>query len=139
MQCKLYLPDAIQSISTRLSQKKQCLTLWMCGSDSSIRQRRVGRQQQHVVVCLPRPMEGMGRLQFSDLFSQNCQFHHRRLESLEHLMCLIYILLSTTVSHFLTLRMPFFFTRSLFYIIFYCIHFHFASTLCMCVMYLTSI
>ena len=53
-----------------------------------------------VVVCLPRPMEGMGRLQFSDLFSQNCQFHHRRLESLEHLMCLIYILLSTTVSHF---------------------------------------
>ena len=25
-----------------------------------------------VVVCLPRPMEGMGRLQFSDLFSQNC-------------------------------------------------------------------
>ena len=22
---------------------------------------------------------------------QNCQFHHRRLESLEHLMCLIYI------------------------------------------------
>ena len=22
-----------------------------------------------VVVCLPRPMEGMGRLQFSDLFS----------------------------------------------------------------------
>ena len=56
-----------------------------------------------VVVCLPRPMEGMGRLQFSDLFSQNCQFHHRRLESLEHLMCLIYILLSTTVSHFLDL------------------------------------
>ena len=34
-------------------------------------------------------MEGMGRLQFSDLFSQNCQFHHRRLESLEHLMCLM--------------------------------------------------
>ena len=27
-------------------------------------------------------MEGMGRLPFSDL-SQNCQFHHRRLESLE--------------------------------------------------------
>ena len=51
-----------------------------------------------VVVCLLRPMEGMGRLQFSNLFSQNCQFRHRRLESLEHLMCLIYILLSTTVS-----------------------------------------
>ena len=67
-----------------------------------------------VVVCLPRPMEGMGRLQFSDLFSQNCQFHHRRLESLEHLMCLIYILLSTTVSHFLDLTDAFFFTRSSF-------------------------
>ena len=23
-----------------------------------------------VVVCLPRPMEGMGRLQFSDLFTE---------------------------------------------------------------------
>ena len=61
-----------------------------------------------VVVCLPRPMGRMGRLQFSDLFSQNCQFHHRRLESLEHLMCLIYILLSTTVSNFLDLTDAFF-------------------------------
>ena len=68
-----------------------------------------------VVVCLPRPMEGMGRLQFSDLFSQNCQFHHRRLESLAHLMCLIYILLSTTVSHFLDLTDAIFFTRSPFF------------------------
>ena len=42
------------------------------------------RHRLHV-VCLLRPMEGMGRLQFSDFFSQNCQFHHRRLESLEHL------------------------------------------------------
>ena len=24
----------------------------------------------NVVVCLPRPMEGMGRLQFSDLFTE---------------------------------------------------------------------
>ena len=38
------------------------------------------------------------------------------------------------LSFFWTLRMPFF-TRSPFF----CIHFHFASTLCMCVMYLTSI
>ena len=39
---------------------------------------------------------------------QNCQFHHRRLESLEHFNVLyiyIYIILSTTVSHFWTLRM----------------------------------
>ena len=56
-------------------------------------------------------MGGMGRLKFSEFFSQNCQFHHRRLESLEHLMCLIYILLSTTVSHFLDLTDAFF-TRS---------------------------
>ena len=31
-------------------------------------------------------------------FSQNCQFHHRRLESLEHFNVLLYIILSTTVS-----------------------------------------
>ena len=60
-------------------------------------------------------MEGMGRLQFSNLFSQNCQFHHRPLESLEHLMCLIYILLSTTVSHFLDLTDAIFFSRSPFF------------------------
>ena len=39
------------------------------------------QHKEVVVVCLPIPMEGMGRLQFSDLFSQNCQLHHRRLES----------------------------------------------------------
>ena len=44
------------------------------------------------------------------------------------------------LSFFWTLRMPFFFTRSPFFFFFFCcIHFHFASTLCMCVMYLTSI
>ena len=49
-----------------------------------------------VVVCLPRPMEGMGRLQFSDLFTElpvppqatgvvgtlNCVFHHSEHYSL---------------------------------------------------------
>ena len=36
-----------------------------------------------VVVCLPRPMEGKGVTPiFSSLW--NCQFHHTRLESLEH-------------------------------------------------------
>ena len=36
-----------------------------------------------VVVRLPRPMEGNG---VTPIFRslQNCQFHHRRLESLEH-------------------------------------------------------
>ena len=31
-------------------------------------------------------------------FSQNCQFHHRPLDSLEHFNVLLYIILSTTVS-----------------------------------------
>ena len=97
------------------------------------------KQPSVVVVFLPRPMEGMGRLQFPDIFSQNCHFHHRRLESLEHLMCLIYILLSTTVSHFLDLTDAIFLQGLLLFFFFFCIHFHFASTLCMCVMYLTSI
>ena len=89
-----------------------------------------------VVVCLPRPMEGMGRLKFSDLFSQNCQFHHRRLESLKHLMCLIYILLSTTVSHFLDLTDAILFTRSPFFPFFLLLYtfpflqVHFACVLC---------
>ena len=32
------------------------------------------------------------------IFSQNCQFHHRRTESLEHLNVFLYIIISTTVS-----------------------------------------
>ena len=32
------------------------------------------------------------------IFSPNCQFHHRRLETLEHFNVLLYIILSTTVS-----------------------------------------
>ena len=52
-----------------------------------------------VVVCLPRPVEGRGDSKFQ-MFSQNCQFHHRRLESLEHFKCAYYIILSTTVSSF---------------------------------------
>ena len=77
----------------------------------------VERIIQVVVVRLPRPMEGNG---VTPIFRslQNCQFHHRRLESLAHFSVLyiytyiyiyiyIYIMLSTTVSHFWTLRMPF--------------------------------
>ena len=47
---------------------------------------------------------------------------HRRLESEHFNVLYIYIILSTTVSHFLTLRMPFFYKVSLF-----CIHFHFSK------------
>ena len=43
-----------------------------------------------VVVRLPRAMEGNGVTPIVRSL-QNCQFHNRRLESLEHLMCLIYI------------------------------------------------
>ena len=55
-----------------------------------------------VVVRLPRPMEGNG---LTPIFRslQYCQFHHRRLELLEHFNVLyiyIYIILSTTVSLF---------------------------------------
>ena len=38
-----------------------------------------------------------GDLNFQ-IFSQNCQFRHRRLESLEHFNMLLCIILSTTVS-----------------------------------------
>ena len=59
---------------------------------------------EHGCCCLPSETYGRnGATPIFRSFSQNCQFHHRRLESLEHLMCLIYILLSTTVSHFLDL------------------------------------
>ena len=67
-----------------------------------------------VVVRLPGPMEGNW---VTPIFRslQNCQFHHRRLESFY-----IYIILSTTVSHFWTLRMSLFLQGLPF-----CIHFHF--------------
>ena len=87
-----------------------------------------------VVVRLPRPMEGNG---VTPIFRslQNCQFH--RLESLEHFNVLdiyiyIYILLSTTVSHFWTLRMPFF------YKVYFFVYISILQVHCMCVMYLTS-
>ena len=61
-----------------------------------------------VVVRLPRPMEGNG---VTPIFRslQNCQFHHRRLESLEHCNVLyIYIYHSEHYGlSFLDLRMPF--------------------------------
>ena len=83
-----------------------------------------------VVVCLPRHMEGMGRLQFSDLFSQNCQFHHRRLESLEHFNVLdIYPSEHYGFSFF----GPYgccFFTRSLFFVYLSILQVHFACVLC---------
>ena len=67
---------------------------------------------------------------------QNCQFHHRRLES-EHFNVLdIYIYPSEYYGlSFLDLTDAIYFYK----VSFFCIHFHFANTLCMCVMYLTSI
>ena len=43
----------------------------------------VPKQFYHVVVRLPRPMEGNGATPICRSL-QNCQFHHSRLESLEH-------------------------------------------------------
>ena len=58
---------------------------------------------------------------------QNCQFHHRQLESLEHSNVLdiyIYIYPSEhTVSHFWTLRMPYIFYK----VSLFSIHFHFCK------------
>ena len=52
------------------------------------------------VGCCCLPSETYGRNGAIPIFrsSQNCQFHHRRLESLEHFNVLLYIILSTTVS-----------------------------------------
>ena len=80
-------------------------------------------------------MEGMGRLQFSDIFFTELPVPPQAAGIVGHLMCLIYILLSTTVSHFLDLTDAFFLQGLLFLL---CISI-FARTLCMCVMYLTSI
>ena len=83
-----------------------------------------------VVVRLPRPMEENWVIPiFRSL--QNCQFHHRRLESLEHFnVHYKYIILRTTVSHYWTLQM-FFLLQGLPFFVYISI---FASGLCMCVM-----
>ena len=78
--------------------------------------------------CSPSKTYGRkwGRLQF-EIFTE----HHRRLESLEYFNVLLYIYHSKQyVLSFWTLRMPYYF---------YKVSHFFANTLCMCVMYLTSI
>ena len=69
-----------------------------------------------VVVCLPRPMEGMGRLQFSDLFTE--------LPVPPHVAGVIgtfFIILSTTVS-VIDRKDAILFLQCLF---FFCVHLHF--------------
>ena len=89
--------------------------------------------QVAAVVRLPRPMEGNG---VTPIFRslQNCQFHHRRQESLEHFNVL-YIYYSEHYGlSFLDL------TDAIFYKVSFFVYISiFASILCMCVMYLTSI
>ena len=95
---------------------------------------RFKRFSTPVAVCVPRPMEGLGDSSFQ-IFSQNCQFHCRRQESLEHINVIyIYISMSTTVS-VLDLKNAILFLQCLF-LFFVCTLplFLFASTLCMCVM-----
>ena len=94
-------------------------------------------QQQHLLLFAFRDLWKEWSDSNYQIFSQNCQFHHRRLESLEHfnLMCIIYnsehyglifggchIIFTSPLFHFLC-TFPYFFS---------------ASTLCMFVMYLTS-
>ena len=96
-----------------------------------------------VVVCLPRPMEGMGRRQFSDLFFTELPVPPQAAGVVGTFNVLdIY----PSEHYGLLFFGPYgcqFFTRShffhFFFSFFFCIHFHFASTLCMYVMYLTSI
>ena len=82
-----------------------------------------------VVVRLPRPMEGNG---VTPIFRslQSCQFHHRRLESLEHFNVLdiyIYIYIYYPSEHyglsFLNLTDAIYFYK----VSLFCIHFHFCK------------
>ena len=66
---------------------------------------------------------------------QNCQFHHRRLESFEHFNVLYIYHSEHNGLSFLDLTDAIFFTMSPFFVYISI----FASTLCMCVMDLTSI
>ena len=73
------------------------------------------------------------------IFSQNCQFHHRRLESLEHFNVLyiyIYIILSTTVL-FLDLTDAILFLQGLLCFVSFCVctfpYIVFASTCMLCI------
>ena len=91
-----------------------------------------------VVVRLPRPMEGNG---VTPIFRslQNCQFHHRRLESLEHFNVLyIYIYHSLRSLIFGPYGCPFllFFLQGLPFFVYISI---FASTLCMCDVFIVNL
>ena len=82
-----------------------------------------------VVVRLPRPMEGNG---VTPIFRslQNCQFHHRRLESLEHFNVL-YIYHSEHYGlSFLDLTDAFFLQGLHFWYTFPFLQVHFACVLC---------
>ena len=101
--------------------------------------KQISRNTSHhvVIVRLPRPMEGNG---VTPIFRslQNCQFYHRRLESLEHFNVLdLYISFGALRSLiFGPYGCQIFFYK---FSPFFAYIFIFASTLCMCVMYLTSI
>ena len=91
---------------------------------SLYRRRGLPRFFVVVVVCLPRPMEGMGRLQFLDLFTE-LPVPPQPVESSEHfnVFFMYNIILSTTVSF---LRMPYYFYKVSLFCTF---PFFFASTL----------
>ena len=86
-------------VGLKFERAEMQMIRWMCGI--SLKHRRTNEELRRlvgvesittvVVVRLPRPMEGNG---VTPIFRslQNCQFHHRRLESLEHFNVLnIYI------------------------------------------------
>ena len=50
----------------------------------------LGLWGQHDVVRLPRPMDGNGGTPFFRSL-QHCQFHHMRLETLEHFNAILFL------------------------------------------------
>ena len=87
-----------------------------------------------VVVCLPRPMEGMGWLQFSDLFTE-LPVPPQADRVVGTFYCAFYITFWALRSHFWTLRMPYYFYKVSSLSFFLCtFHFlsqiHFTCVLC---------
>ena len=88
------------------------------------------------VANLPRPMEGMGRLQFSDLFTELPV--PPQAAGVIGPFNVLFIYHSDHYGLILDLTDAILFLQCLLFFNF-CAHFHFfASTLCMCVMYLMS-
>ena len=117
-----------------------CLLMYVAGRRwyllcSSCPTRKMGRGQVCTIYNVTVHTGRASSIYVVLCYSQNCKFHHRRMESLEPFnVFFLYIILSTTVS-FLDLTDAILFLRALFFFM-YISNFFFANTFCMCVMYL---